>query len=100
MLAEMLEEMVSVIEVTHSVMRLCLQENSEKHQHYGVGATGLRRWHLLHFFPLPHGHGSFLPILAIASMFVIKESSDLLGEMSIASRTICFACMSDAYFRI
>jgi hypothetical protein len=31
-------------------------------------------------------------------MFVIKESTDLLGEISIASRTICFVCMSDAYF--
>jgi len=48
------------------VSRIILRKNSGG----GPAATGIRRWHFLYFLPLPHVHGSFLPILPIAYQIV------------------------------
>src|ERR1051325_5245916 len=63
-----------------------------------IGQT-VTPWHFLNFFPLPHGQGSFLPILA-PSRFTWRDAPspplfcccDMMNSARFRLRSICSAC--------
>src|SRR6185295_2084588 len=41
----------------------------------GLSSHAAAPWHFLYFFPLPHGHGSFLPTFGSSRRTVLTTSS-------------------------